>query len=123
MVELLSKSGSYFHKNIAKHYKKTLIFLANYHKLLNIYSLKNQTPITNDMALHFILLLGYLRLKDNKINEAKNVFKNVWKYTEIKNCCKVMLCIALSNLGFLHLKNHKPFKSLECSLKCIELMG
>ena len=77
-----------------------------------MYSLKYQTPITNDMALHFILLLGYTRLKDNKIDEAKNVFKNVWEYVELKNCDKVLLSVALSNLGFLYLKNKKLFKTL-----------
>lgn len=72
---------------------------------MHIYSLKYQTPITNDMALNFILLLGYSRLKDNKIDEAKNVFKNVWQYVHIKSCDKILVSVALSNLTFLHLNN------------------
>ncbi len=68
--------------------------------------------MTNDMALHFIILLGYSRLKEDKIDEAKNVYKNVWEYVDIKNCDKAMLSIALGNLGFLYMKKHKYFKSL-----------
>ena len=75
------------------------------------------------MVLHFISLLGYSRIKDNQIDEAKNIFKNVWSYVDISSCCKNLLSIAISNLSFLYIKNKKYLKALECSLKCIELMG
>lgn len=79
--------------------------------------------MTNDIAVHFINLLAYSRLKHNLVDEARNIYKNIWTYVDIKSCDKLLISIALNNLGYLHQKNYKHFKSLECNLKVIDLMG
>jgi hypothetical protein len=79
--------------------------------------------MTNDIAVHFINLLAYSRLKHNLVDEARNIYKNIWTYVDIKSCDKLLISIALNNLGYLHQKNYKHFKSLECHLKVIDLMG
>ena len=65
------------------------------------------------MSLHFINLLAYSRMKQSNIDEARNIYKNVWMYVGVnKSTDKLLLAVGLNNLGYLHVRMGKYFKSL-----------
>jgi hypothetical protein len=59
-------------------------------------------------------------VQKNSLQEAKNIYKNVWDYVGVKGSCeKVLICLALSNLSFLYAQENKIFKGLESCLQSI----